>query len=108
MNLKQFYQADVMARFDPAERERLERERREREQREAAERARQYGIERGIQWDDQPEIGDLVYVRQYASSRDTSIPMRIIIGERRRKCLCIRTFSIYNLERSSKLKHARA
>jgi len=80
--LKAILPADVMARFDPAERERLERERREREQREAAERARQYGIERGIQWDDQPEIGDLVYVRQYASSRDTSIPMRIIIGER--------------------------
>ncbi len=80
--LKAILPADVMARFDPAERERLERERREREQREAAERARQYGIERGIVWDEQPEIGDLVYVRGYASNRDTSIPMRIIIGER--------------------------
>jgi hypothetical protein len=80
--LKAILPADLMARFDPAERERLERERREREQREAAERARQYGIERGIQWDEQPEIGDLVYVRQYASSRDTSIPIRIIVGER--------------------------
>lgn len=80
--LKEILPADLMARFDPAERERLERERREREQREAAERARQYGIERGIQWDDQPEIGDLVYVRSYASNRDTGIPMRVIVGER--------------------------
>jgi len=80
--LKAILPADVMARFDPAERERLERERREREQAEQAERARQYGIDRGIVWDDQPEIGDLVYVRTYASGRDTSIPMRIIVGER--------------------------
>lgn len=80
--LKAILPADYMARFDPAERERLERERREREQREQAERARQYGIERGIQWEDQPEIGDLVYVRNYAANRDTSIPMRIIVGER--------------------------
>ena len=80
--LKAILPADMMARFDPAERERLERERREREQREQAERARQYGIERGIQWEDQPEIGDLVYVRNYAANRDSSIPMRIIVGER--------------------------
>lgn len=79
--LKAILPADMMARFDPAERERLERERREREQREQAERARQYGIDRGIQWEDQPEIGDLVYVRSYAAGRDTSIPMRIIIGQ---------------------------
>jgi len=80
--LKAILPADQLARFDPAERERLERERREREQREQAERARQYGIERGIQWDEQPEIGDLVYVRSYAAGRDTSIPMRIIIGKK--------------------------
>ena len=78
--LKAILPADVMARFDPAERERLERERRERENREAAERARAYGVERGIQWDDQPEIGDLVYVRQYANGRDTSIPVRVLAG----------------------------
>lgn len=80
--LKAILPADMMARFDPAERERLERERREREQREQAERARQYGIDRGIQWEDQPQVGDLVYVRNYAANRDTSIPMRIIVGER--------------------------
>ena len=80
--LKAILPADMMARFDPAERERLERERREREQAEQAERARQYGIERGIVWEEQPEVGDLVYVRSYAAGRDSSIPMRIIVGER--------------------------
>lgn len=76
--LKAILPTDLMARFDPAERERLERERRERENLEAAERARSYGIERGIVWDAQPEVGDLVYVRQYANSRDTSIPLRVL------------------------------
>jgi hypothetical protein len=78
--LKAILPADVMARFDPAERERLERERRERENLEAAERARSYGVERGIVWDAQPEIGDLVYVRHYANGRDTSIPVRVLAG----------------------------
>ena len=78
--LKAILPADVMARFDPAERERLERERRERENLEAAERARAYGTERGIQWEAQPEIGDIVYVRQYANGRDTSIPVRVLAG----------------------------
>jgi hypothetical protein len=87
--LKAILPADVMARFDPAERERLERERRERENREAAERARAYGVERGIIWDDQPEIGDLVYVRQYANSRDTSIPVRVLAGVYRDHAIAI-------------------
>jgi hypothetical protein len=87
--LKAILPADVMARFDPAERERLERERRERENREAAERARAYGVERGIVWDDQPEIGDLVYVRQYANSRDTSIPVRVLAGVYRDHAIAI-------------------
>ena len=78
--LKAILPADVMARFDPAERERLERERRERENREAAERARAYGVERGIVWDEQPAIGDIVYVRHYANNRDTSIPLRVLAG----------------------------
>lgn len=81
--LKAILPEDYMARFDPVQRERLERERRERERQEAEERARQYGIERGIQWDEQPEIGDLVYVREYAQNRSTSIPMRILIGANR-------------------------
>jgi hypothetical protein len=87
--LKAILPADVMARFDPAERERLERERRERENREAAERARAYGVERGIVWDDQPEIGDLVYVRQYANGRDTSIPVRVLAGVYRDHAIAI-------------------
>lgn len=78
--LKAILPADVMARFDPAERERLERERRDRENMEAAERARSYGVERGIVWEEQPEIGDIVYVRQYANGRDTSIPLRVLAG----------------------------
>jgi len=76
--LKAILPADFVAQLDPAERERLERERRERERQEQEERARQYGIERGIQWDAQPEEGDLVYVRNYAANRDTGIPLRII------------------------------
>jgi len=97
--LKAILPADVMARFDPAERERLERERRERENREAAERARAYGVERGIQWDDQPEIGDLVYVRQYANGRDTSIPVRVLAGVLNNTVIAI-TVPNYKLRKS--------
>ena len=78
--LKSIMPADFMQTIDPAERERVERERREQERREQQERARVYGEQRGIQWEEQPEVGDFVYVRQYAESRSTDIPLRIIAG----------------------------
>jgi hypothetical protein len=76
--LKAILPADFVAQLDPTERERIERERRARERQEQEARARQYGIDRGIQWDELPTERSLVYVRSYAANRDTNIPVRII------------------------------